>query len=121
MSRRPIVNDVLSTHPPAPLTPIPHPYTPERLQCPAERDGQQCMLDLGHTGSHKTPTSSFLFWDRPLHMEADQDSVRSALLWVDWARTLGVDAANMQVQLMRLCRQARVSPTILLVNLTAKR
>lgn len=110
--------DVVSEHP---SKPTPHPYTPERLQCPAERDGHRCKLDLGHTGSHKTESTSFLFWDQPLHIETEQDATRSALLWVDWARTLGVDAANMQVQLMRLCRQARVSPTILLVNLTAKR
>lgn len=88
-------------------------------RCVAMRYGQQCLRQPGHKGRHMAPGGAMVFWEQDSASDQEQQLELgvSALLWVKWARELGVDAADMQVKLLAACATSNVHPSILLLNL----
>lgn len=86
-------------------------------RCQAVRHGQRCLRKPGHQGQHMATIGSFMRWDGQATLEELAERGSSALLWVAWARALGVDAVAMQVQLLDICDQTNSHPSDLLFNL----
>lgn len=91
-----------------------------RPRCEAHRHGHRCLLDPGHEAAHMGVHGPFFYWDKgePLVELADRSA--SALLWVDWARKLGIDAVKMQLALLACCRSNRIHPSAILLNLLSE-
>ncbi len=88
-------------------------------RCLAMRYGQQCLRQPGHKGRHMAPGGAMVFWEQSAEGDREQqlEVGLSALLWVSWARELGVDASEMQVRLLSVCGRAGIHPSTLLINL----
>lgn len=93
--------------------------SPSRPRCEAHRHGQRCLLAPEHAGEHMAVNGAFLYWEQQAAAPVlnGGDHAISALLWCDWARRLGIDAADMQVKLLESCRSAKVHPAALLLHL----
>jgi len=90
-----------------------------RPRCEAHRHGQRCLLGREHAGEHMAVNGPFLYWEQAAAAATQDggDHAVSALLWCDWARRLGIDAADMQVKLFESCRSAKLHPAALLLHL----
>lgn len=96
-------------------------YHGERTRCPSVRHGQQCLRAPGHTGEHMATIGAFMRWDRQVTIEEIAERNCSALLWVEWARALGLDAPEMQCRLLEVCERVGSHPSDLLFNLFERR
>ncbi len=94
-------------------------YSSMRARCEAHRHGQRCLLASEHSGEHMAVNGPLLYWQQLAAAPTQDggDHAVSALLWCDWARRLGVDAADMQVKLLESCRSAKLHPAALLLHL----
>ena len=107
---------------PSKPTPSPDPdagfYTMQR--CRAERYGHRCLLEPGHEGQHMASNGvPFLYWDPKDATQYHGSETLGNLVWVAWAREMGIDVVQAQRALMKCCRSANVHPSVLLASLFA--